>query len=309
MREVVEIFNPLILPTLVIAGGEIAIALLVFMIFAIIYRRDPDKVKHDALKLAILIGIGLILIVAAGLGKYGLLPVALFLAYFGWQELLETVQIKYGAIALPVLLQLLGTIGIVGGVWGNVFAIFCSAIVATWVAIALPILILRHPPPMHGILTTAFGIVFITIPLASLLTLADSAYQEFNLLILLVLTNDGFSQGIGKILGKTPLIPGISPNKTWEGTIGGLLACLVLGWSLSFMLPEWRLWQVLLLSGGVALMALTGDLIASSLKREAGIKDFGQVLAVTGGVLDKFDSVMFTIPIFYFIVHCKQSLN
>ncbi|MDZ8030434.1 phosphatidate cytidylyltransferase [Nostoc sp. DedSLP04] len=304
-----EIFNPLILPTLVIAGGEIAIALLVFMIFAIIYRRDPDKVKHDALKLAILIGIGLILIAAAGLGKYGLLPVALFLAYFGWQELLETVQIKYGAIALPVLLQLLGTVGIVGGVWGNVFAIFCSAIVALWVAIALPILILRHPPPMHGILTTAFGIVFITIPLASLLTLADSAYQEFNLLILLVLTNDGFSQGIGKILGKTPLIPGISPNKTWEGTIGGLLACLVLGWSLSFMLPEWRLWQVLLLSGGVALMALTGDLIASSLKREAGIKDFGQVLAVTGGVLDKFDSVMFTIPIFYFIVHCKQSLN
>lgn len=304
-----EIFNPLILPILGFVAGEIVIALAVLIILAIIYRRDPAKVKYNSFKLAILIGIGLILIGAGGLGKYGLLPFALFLAYFGWQELLQSVQIKYGPIALPILLQLLGTVGIMGGLWGTAFAIYCTVIIATWAAFTLPILLVRNPPPMHGILSAAFGMVFITMPLASFLTLADSAYKEFNLFILLVLTNDAFSQGIGQIWGKTPLIPGISPNKTWEGTFGGIISCLVLGWSFSFLLPEWQLWQVILLSGGVSLMALTGDLIASSLKREAGIKDFGHVLAVTGGILDKFDSVLFTVPIFYLIMQCKQYFN
>ncbi|VXD25276.1 phosphatidate cytidylyltransferase [Planktothrix paucivesiculata] len=304
-----EIFNPLIVPTLTLLGGEIAIALSFFTLFAIIYRRDAAKIKHHALKLAILIAIGLILIGAAGLGKYGLLPVTLLLAYFGWQELLNTVQIKYGAIPLPMLLQLLGTVGIVGGLWENPLAIFFGVIVATWVGIAIPIFILDNPPPMYGMLTTAFGMVLITLPLACLLTLVDSAYQEFNLLILLVLTHDGFSQGVGQILGKNPLIPKISPNKTWEGTIGGLLSCLLLGGFAHFILPEWQLWQVLLLSGAVAFLALTGDLIASCLKREAGIKDFSQILAVTGGILDKFDSLIFTIPIFYIIVNFQHHLN
>ncbi len=303
-RVIVEIVNPLIFPTLSIVAVEVAIGLAFLTILTILYRSDLAKVKHNWLKLGILVAIALILIGAAGLGKYGLLPVAFFIAYFGWQELLQSVQIKYGPIAHPLLLQLLGTVGIIGGLWGTV-ATFFGAIVATWAAIALPILIVRNPPPMHGILSAAFGMVFITTPLANLLTLADSAYGEFNLLIVLVLTNDGFSQGIGQMWGKTPLIPGISPNKTWEGTLGGLISCLILGWSLRFLLPFWQLWQVLLLSGGVSVMALTGDLIASSLKREAGIKDFGHVLAVTGGILDKFDSVLFTIPIFYFIVQCK----
>jgi phosphatidate cytidylyltransferase len=286
-----------------IFGATVALSIVLSSIITILYRDRPDKIINTWLKLGILLGVILVFIVTGSLGKWIFLPVALFLAYWGWRELLGCFRVKYGENLHSNLMIFLGTFGILGGLAGNSLTAFLGVAIATWLAIAMPIPIYRQPTPMHGILGTAFGMMFITMPLALLLNLLTRNYGQFSFLVLLVMTNDGFSQGCGLLGGKTPLIPSISPGKTWVGSGGGFLACLIIGYLLQFLVSEWHVWQVLLVAGTISLMSLSGDLIASSLKREAGIKDFGNILSVTGGVLDKFDSLLFATPVFYVMVH------
>ncbi|MEM7794804.1 MAG: phosphatidate cytidylyltransferase [Cyanobacteria bacterium P01_C01_bin.118] len=297
--------NPLFFPLLYFLGSATLLSIVLASLLSIMHRDDPDKVKKTIwMKLAILLTLVLILVGTGSLGKWGLLPVVLFLAYWGWRELLQCIEQKYGRVSSSILITGLGILGVLGGLGETLFAIFWSVIIASWAAFALPMLYHLKPPRMHSILGTALGMMLITIPLAILLAMVNTSYGEFSLLVFLVMGNDGFSQGVGLMLGKTPLVPSISPGKTLEGSLGGLFACLVLGYLSQFLVPEWHLWQVLLVSGTVSLLSQCGDLLTSSLKREAGIKDFGHVLLVTGGVLDKFDSLLFTIPIYWFICQC-----
>ncbi|MEM9483925.1 MAG: phosphatidate cytidylyltransferase [Cyanobacteria bacterium P01_F01_bin.116] len=297
--------NPLFFPLLYFLGSATLLSIVLASLLSIMHRDDPDKVKKTIwMKLAILLTLVLILIGTGSLGKWGLLPVVLFLAYWGWRELLQCIEQKYGRVSSSILITGLGILGVLGGLGETLSAIFWSVIIASWAAFALPMLYHLKPPRMHSILGTALGMMLITIPLAILLAMVNTSYGEFSLLVFLVMGNDGFSQGVGLMLGKTPLVPSISPGKTLEGSLGGLFACLVLGYLSQFLVPEWHLWQVLLVSGTVSLLSQCGDLLTSSLKREAGIKDFGHVLLVTGGVLDKFDSLLFTIPIYWFICQC-----
>ncbi|NJM27261.1 MAG: phosphatidate cytidylyltransferase, partial [Pseudanabaena sp. RU_4_16] len=189
----------------------------------------PDKVKNTWLKLWILLGLILVLIGTGSLGKWTFLPIALCLAYWGWLELLQCIQIKYGKILSSTLITWLGTLGILGGLLGTTGTTFLGVVIAAWVAIALPMLHHRQPASMYSVLGTAFGMIFITMPLANLLELVTNSYGEFSFLVLLVMGNDGFSQGFGLMGGKTPLMPNISPAKTWVGT-GGRVSVLFGYW-------------------------------------------------------------------------------
>jgi phosphatidate cytidylyltransferase len=106
----------------------------------------------------------------------------------------------------------------------------------------------------------------------------------------------------GRAFGARKLAPGISPGKTVEGAAGGLICALamslVMGWRLLSLDP--RLAGALGLM--VAVLAPVGDLCESALKRELGIKDFGGLLPGHGGVLDRFDSLLFTAPVVYYVL-------
>ncbi len=109
----------------------------------------------------------------------------------------------------------------------------------------------------------------------------------------LVLIFDGMSQLGGQIAGKRKLTPRISPNKTWEGFITGLVFCYVSSICIQMQLPNlfsnYIYWMGPFL---ISIAALCGDLLASYYKRACGIKDFSSVLPGHGGILDRFDSVM-----------------
>jgi phosphatidate cytidylyltransferase len=106
---------------------------------------------------------------------------------------------------------------------------------------------------------------------------------------------------IGSQFGKTPIAPRVSPHKSVQGTLAGMLASVVIGWGIVGMIDPWDARSGLALGALVAVGAVLGDLSESLLKRDLGIKDFGSVLPGHGGVLDRFDSLLFCLPIAYYL--------
>lgn len=115
---------------------------------------------------------------------------------------------------------------------------------------------------------------------------------------------DAFSQLSGQLLGNTRILPKISPNKTLEGSIGGLLFALVfagyIGKAISLPLVS-----SIVIGFAIAVFGFIGDLLASALKRRTGVKDFSQLLPGHGGFLDRFDSLIFTSLLMYLLTIIK----
>lgn len=107
---------------------------------------------------------------------------------------------------------------------------------------------------------------------------------------------------IGKAIGKHKLAPEISPNKTIEGAVAGAVFAIATG--VFFSAIGWLSWpKGIMLGITVAITAQLGDLVASMLKREVGIKDFGRIIPGHGGVLDRFDGLFFAAPFIYFLFY------
>ena len=106
---------------------------------------------------------------------------------------------------------------------------------------------------------------------------------------------------VGKALGRHKLAPAISPGKTWEGSLGGVLTSLVTGAALGLWL-HLPLVHALGLAALCAVFGQIGDLCESALKRDLGVKDFGTVLPGHGGILDRIDSLLFSAPLAYYYV-------
>ncbi len=156
-----------------------------------------------------------------------------------------------------------------------------------------------RPRAIRFIIWTTYTVVAaITVLMIPMLSPGSWMY-----LYLLIAVFDGFSQVVGQLVGRRLLAPGISPGKTIEGAIGGLLAALTVGVVFRDLVwPDPA--QALLLAVAICTAGLCGDLAASMVKRRAGIKDFGNALPGQGGVLDRFDSFLAASavvgPIIYF---------
>jgi phosphatidate cytidylyltransferase len=171
--------------------------------------------------------------------------------------------------------------------------------------------------PMPNIAITMLGIVWIGILgsfgaiILSVSNLGDNPIGTDTLLLLAlaVVANDVGALLVGSAIGKTPLRQWISPNKTFEGFIGGtamtMIAMLVvnaLGKS-----DTWNSWGDLVLLGAVvSIMAPLGDLTESMFKRNLDVKDFGSLVRGHGGVLDRFDGFLFTLPAVYYLMQILE---
>lgn len=113
--------------------------------------------------------------------------------------------------------------------------------------------------------------------------------------------NDTGAYYTGQMIGRHKLAPKISPGKTIEGTVGGIVVCILTGLIVNFIFgnplsSDWAIAFALL----VAVAAILGDLVESSIKRGAGMKDSGDIVPGHGGVLDRFDSLIFVFPVTYY---------
>ena len=126
-------------------------------------------------------------------------------------------------------------------------------------------------------------------------------FSGFAFVFLLVATTDSYSQLWGKLLGNYKLCPNLSPGKTLEGLIGGILSAIVVSILLGFLLPDANTLHLVLMALIIGASATCGDLLFSCIKRRLKIKDFSGILPGHGGILDRFDSLIITAPVFYWI--------
>jgi phosphatidate cytidylyltransferase len=113
---------------------------------------------------------------------------------------------------------------------------------------------------------------------------------------------DTFAYATGALLGRHPLAPAVSPNKSWEGAAGASVACLLAG---AFLLPLWDPWTLapgLALAAVACVVAPLGDLSESMLKRDLAVKDMGSLLPGHGGILDRVDALLFMAPALYYVM-------
>lgn len=154
--------------------------------------------------------------------------------------------------------------------------------------------------PFANLAFIVLGLVYIGIPFAMLdfIAFKDGVFNANLIFGILVLNwvNDTGAYLVGSQIGKTPLLPRISPKKTWEGSIGGAVIGLIFAFILSIFFKELTRGQWITLGAIVILFGSVGDLIESMLKRSFATKDTGTLLPGHGGFLDRFDAFIFSLP-------------
>ncbi len=152
------------------------------------------------------------------------------------------------------------------------------------------------------VLVTAVGSTLIAIGLIHLVVAPRAQWQTgFALVFLLTCLTDAFSQLWGKLIGSIKLCPTISPGKTLEGLILGLITVAVTAPFLHDLWPEASVVALVTVGLTVGCAATAGDLAFSLLKRRLGVKDFSAAIPGHGGILDRFDSLVFSAPTFYWM--------
>jgi phosphatidate cytidylyltransferase len=105
----------------------------------------------------------------------------------------------------------------------------------------------------------------------------------------------------GKTLGRHKIIPAVSPNKTWEGFLGGITSAVALSLLMRFLTPfSWR--EVMAVALLITVAGFFGGAVMSAVKRDFGVKDFGSIIPGHGGILDRVDSLCYAAPIFFHYV-------
>lgn len=178
-----------------------------------------------------------------------------------------------------------------------------------WLVAALVIVFLaaiapmasRVPPAsaLAGAASTIFGIVSIALPATAMCLLRGRSPRVVLMLLLIVWVCDSSAYYFGRMFGRRPLAPMVSPKKTWEGSIGGLVGATLFGAAAGtwWFLPELGPVRGALAGALVSTAGQIGDLVESLWKRGAGVKDSGTFLPGHGGFYDRIDSLLFAAPV------------
>jgi phosphatidate cytidylyltransferase len=207
-------------------------------------------------------------------------------------------------------------------VWGDVSLYSIGWMVGISCLFVLPIseILFTRQLNLKLIMHSIFGLLYISLSWALLLNIRSGAlwmptgedggngfahlstllaqisgYVVPLILIGSIWINDTMAYIVGSLIGRTPL-SAVSPKKTWEGTIGGILLSVIVMWALGYMSQPSSAWIWAVIALIASITGTLGDLLESKLKRMAGVKDSGAILPGHGGFLDRFDSLLIATP-------------
>lgn len=229
------------------------------------------------------------------------------LSCIGAYEMLRCVgAVRKWAVSLPLVLGALAFPMIAYFVGGT--EKFCMALCAylafimVWL-FAIPVFTAGETD-VTEVSISFMGVTYITVSLSALILLRYGENGAYFYLVPVIapMICDIFAYFTGKFFGKHKLIPKVSPKKTVEGSVGGTLfciaACCVYGAIINGTVTVMPVWAFAVGGAVISVVSQVGDLIASAIKRHYGVKDYGKIFPGHGGVMDRLDSVIATIPLF-----------
>ena len=192
--------------------------------------------------------------------------------------------------------------------WYGLFSIFIPVYACLWLPIRNAMagdtkdFLARTAKVQWGLLVCVY---FVSCAPA-LLTLKIPGYEGQNakllcFLVVVAQMSDVLQYVWGKLCGRTPIAPHVSPSKTVEGFFGGVASAVALGAALWWITP-FNPWQAALMALAICVMGFFGGLVMSAIKRDRGVKDFGAMIEGHGGMLDRIDSLCFAAPLFFHLV-------
>lgn len=199
---------------------------------------------------------------------------------------------------------------LVGIQWYGLFVIFIPVYAFAWIPVRIALcgdcerFLERTAKIQWGLMLCVYSVSYIPMLLSLKFNVTD--YQGRNPLLLMYLVivvqaSDVLQYVWGKAFGKHKIVPKLSPNKTWEGFVGGILSATVLGISMTWITP-FKWWQSGLISLLICLLGFCGGLVMSAIKRDRGVKDFGAMIQGHGGILDRIDSLCFAAPLYFHVI-------
>lgn len=245
---------------------------------------------------------------------------AIFVALVAVQGVRELYQLRPNGIPpLPAVLGVIWAVALVVGAQGSSsldnFLVISFIILAVGAVACLLWLIAYYTSgkTLIAYFYLAGGPIYVGFFLAHALALREitgitgesgEAGRDWLLVILLIVfATDTGAYLVGKTFGSRPMAPVLSPGKTWEGAAGGfffaLMIALVAGYAFDLANPRW---QHIVIGACVGIIAQFGDLFESKLKRLSNVKDTGSIIPGHGGVLDRLDSVVVSIPLVYYLL-------
>jgi phosphatidate cytidylyltransferase len=246
-----------------------------------------------------------IAVASGGIGSVVLFALISFLALREFVTLSPTGRVDHAALVWSFFLVIPLQYVLVGIQWYGFFSIMIPVYAFLFVTARLVLageterFLERAAAIQWGLMTCVYCISYAP----ALLLLDIKGYEDENakllfFLVVVVQLSDVFQYIWGKLFGRHPIAPGISPNKTWEGFLGGIVCAVLLGTSLWWITP-FNPWQAALMALAIALMGFVGGLVMSAVKRDRGVKDYGALIEGHGGVLDRVDSLLFAAPLFF----------
>ncbi|WP_421592345.1 phosphatidate cytidylyltransferase [Shinella sp. M27] len=204
-----------------------------------------------------------------------IIPTQYYLIWIDWYGLYSIFIPVYCFLAMPALTAIRGDTSrflerVSEQQWGIMLSVYCISHVPALVTLPIP------GNEGRGLLLIAF-------------------------LIATVQGSDVLQYIFGKLFGRHKIAPNVSPSKTWEGLIGGIVSASALGAGLYWLTPFSPI-EAGVLAGLACIMGFFGGLVASAIKRDRGVKDWGHLIEGHGGMLDRADSLVFAAPVFFHIV-------
>lgn len=224
-------------------------------------------------------------------------------------KLFENTETKPQRIAGTVVGTLLYTITILNIYQNSTYHILIIGLILVGlVLIGIIELFRAKTKPFENISVTISGLIYIVLPFSLLNEMSislncNSIFYDFwpvLSIFILIWCNDTFAYLTGKLIGKHKLFERISPKKTWEGFIGGAVFAMIAGILMAYFLDKsyvtFATYAIV-----ASVIGTLGDLVQSMLKRSVNVKDSGTILPGHGGILDRFDAVLFVVPVIFFL--------
>ena len=244
-------------------------------------------------------------------GRAGVIVLFLFVSFFALREFMSLTYTRRGdhdALATSFFIVLPLQYWFVWIGWYGLYSIF----IPVYAFLVLPILsalsgdttrfLERAAKVQWGLMVCVFCISHVP----ALLTLNIPGFEGRNLLlivflVLVVQSSDVLQYIWGKLFGRHNIAPDVSPSKTLEGLIGGVASATAIGAGLWWITP-FSPWQSALIALAINVMGFLGGLVMSAIKRDRGVKDWGDMIEGHGGMLDRLDSVVFAAPVYFHII-------